>query len=321
MIAMGWNEAELLRWLARRPRPAILFGSAGHDAAVLRRLAGRPVVCGDQVVEGVHAPTGCPGRALGRKAAGRALSDLAATAARPCALLLCIAAPRTERASRLRAVIEAVDEKAREHGAFLVGGDLSATDGSLRLAVTALGSFAQRRTPPGRPRARPGELVLVSGPLGGSALGRHLEPRPRFAEAEFLCAHGARALMDVSDGLALDLARLAEASRVRIDLEHVPIHADARRAARASGLTPRMHALGDGEDYELIATLAPAAWQRARTAAARRFPLLTVIGKVRAGRGLWLTPEGKAGAGDGAARDGARGLRPWDRRGGWIHGA
>src|SRR5262245_21021586 len=226
---MGWNEAELLHWLARRPRPARVRGSWGHDAAVLQRLRGDPVVCADQVVEGVHAATGTPGRALGRKAAGRALSDLAATAARPEALLLCLAAPLDERAARLRAVIAAVDEKGREHGAPLVGGDLSSTRGPLRLAVTALESFPPRRRPPGRDRARPGDLVLASGPTGGSLLGRHLDPVPRLAVAEFLYARGARALMDVSDGLALDLTRLARASRVRIDLEEVPIHPDALR--------------------------------------------------------------------------------------------
>ena len=206
-------------------------------------------------------------------------------------------------------MIEGVDEKAREHGAELVGGDLTETRGPLALAVTALGSFSGLGRPPGRDRARPGELVLLSGPVGGSRLGRHLEPRPRFEAAEFLSLHGARALMDVSDGLALDLARLAEAAGVRIDLEHVPIHRDARRAARASGRDPRAHALGDGEDYELLATLAPRAWRGARAPAARSFPDLTVIGRVRAGKGLWLAPvEGQA-------------LRPWDGHGGWIHGA
>lgn len=309
MAPMSWNEAALLCWLARRARPPGLVGSQGHDAAVLRRLPGLPVVCADQVIEGVHAQAGCPGRVLGRKAAGRALSDLAATAARPHALLLCISAPQGERASRLRAVIEGVDAKAREHGAALVGGDLAETSGPLSLAVSALGSFSGRRRAPGRDRARPGELVLASGAFGGSALGRHLEPVPRFELAEFLCAAGARALMDVSDGLALDLSRLAAAARVRIDLAHVPIHADARRAARQSGRTPRAHALADGEDHELLATLAPAAWRALQGAAARRFPSLAVIGSVRRGAGLWL-----------AAEDGGRPLRPWDGRGGWIHG-
>lgn len=312
MVAMSWNEAELLSWLRRRPRPVGLVGSAGHDAAVLRRLPGLPVLCGDQVVEGVHAERGCAGRLLGRKAAGRALSDLAATAARPRALVLCLAAPRSERAARLRAVIEGVDEKAREHGAELVGGDLTETAGPLQLSVTALGTLSGRRRAPGRDRARPGDLLLTTGALGGSRLGRHLDPQPRFEAAEFLHAHGAAAMMDVSDGLALDLARLAEASGVRIDLERVPIHPDARRAARRSGRSPRAHALGDGEDHELLIGLRPAAWRALERRATRRFPGLVAIGRVRPGRGLWIAAESETGVGE---------LLPWDGRGGWIHGA
>lgn len=310
-VKSGWNEAQLLRWIRRRPRPVILAGSQGHDAAVLRRTRERPVVCCDQVVEGIHAAAGCAGRKLGRKAAGRALSDLAATAARPQAVLLCIAASRTERARRLQDVIVGVDEMARAHGAELVAGDLSVSPGPLRLAVSALGTLGGRRPPPGRDRARPGQLVLASGSFGGSRLGRHLEPCPRFEVAEFLHAHGAGAMMDVSDGLALDLSRLAEASGVRIDLEHVPIHPDARRAARTSGRSPRDHALTDGEDHELLVTLPRVAWRRLEDRAARRFPGLVVIGSVHRGRGLWLASEA---AGEEEA------LHRWDGQGGWIHG-
>jgi len=308
MPPMSWSEASLLEWLGRRGRPRGLVGSQGHDSAVLRELDGRPVVCCDHVIEGVHAEPGTDGRWLGRKAAGRALSDLAASAARPRALLCALAAPRATSERRLQRVIEGVHEKAREHGAELVGGDLSSTRGPLTLSVTALGVQSTRGRPPGRDRARPGELVLVTGPLGGSRAGRHLDPAPRFAEAEFLCAGGARVLMDVSDGLALDLARLARASRVRIELEHVPAHPDARRAARRDGRSARRHALEDGEDHELLATLAPARWRALAVRAARRFPALSVIGRVRAGHGLWLVPEG------GGAPE------PWDGRGGWLHG-
>lgn len=308
MLAMTWSEARLLEWIGRQGRPRGLVGSPGHDAAVLARLRGLPVLCCDHVIEGVHADPGTDGRALGRKAAGRALSDLAATAARPRAVLCALAAPPHESERRLRRVIEGVRAKAREHGAELVGGDLSGTRGPLSISVHALGEHRGGARPPGRDRARAGELVLVTGPCGGSRARRHLEPAPRFAEAEFLCAAGARALMDVSDGLALDLARLARASGVRIDLERVPVHLDARRAARRDGRPARAHALDDGEDHELLATLAPARWRAVAARAARRFPGLTVIGRVRAGRGLWLAAED-----DGA-------LAPWSGKGGWLHG-
>ena len=296
-----------MRWLARRPAPPVLSGSRAHDAAVLRALRGRPVVCADQTVEGVHfAPDAAPA-AVGQKAAGRALSDLAATAARPHALVLGISAPETTEEHWLRRAISAVDRTARAHGAALVGGDLACAPGRRVLSVSALGQFASRRRPPGRDRARPGQLVLLTGPVGGSSLGRHLCPRPRLAQGSWLHAHGATALIDVSDGLARDLERVARASGVRIDLDEIPVHAHARRLARHSGRSAREHALGDGEDHELLATLAPAAWGRLAARARARFPGLCAVGRVRRGRGLWIAGE------DGA-------YSPWDGRGGWVHG-
>ncbi len=312
MNRMGWSEEPLLRWIAARPRPRVLLGSRGHDAAVLRPERGRPVICVDQTLEGVHVEPGIPARLFGRKAAARALSDLAATAARPQALLLALAAPGETSPARLRSVIEAVDEMAREHGAALVGGDLAARPGALAATVTALGLLSGRRRPPGRDRARPGDLVLLTGPVGGSRLGRHLEIRPRLEAGRFLYEHGARALMDVSDGLALDLQRLARASRVQIRLDEVPIHDDARTLARTSGRSPLEHALTDGEDHELLATIAPADWLRISVRARRAFPGLRAIGRVRRGSGL-LVPAREPG--EGLA------LVPWTGTGGWIHGA
>lgn len=305
-----WSEDRLHRWILARAAPRGLAGSAGHDAAVLRRLRGRPVVCTDQTVEGVHFEPACAPARVGRKAAARALSDLAASAAAPRALLLGLRAPRERAEGWLRSCIAAVMREARAHGAELVGGDLCCAPGPAALCVTALGERSGRARPPGRDRARAGELVLLSGPVGGSLLGRHLALRPRVAEGAWLHARGARALMDVSDGLALDLWRMARASGVRILLERVPVHRDARRAARSSGRDPRWHALHDGEDHELIATLAPASAARALREAPRRCPGLVAIGRVLPGSGLGLA-EGVLGA-----------AREWEpREGGWLHGA
>src|SRR5690242_6684864 len=171
---MSWSEDDLHRWLARAPRPRGIFGSTGHDAAVLRDLGGRAVVCTDQCVEGVHFESRTPPRAVGHKACARALSDLAATAARPRAVLLAIDAPPRTAEAWLQHAIEGVRETARAFGADLVGGDLCASTGPLRLSVTAIGAFSGRRAPPGRDRARVGQRVLLTGPVGGSILGRHL---------------------------------------------------------------------------------------------------------------------------------------------------
>ena len=300
------------RWLARELEPRGLAGRFGHDAAVLVARAGRTVLCTDQAIEGVHAERGVSGRLLGRKACARALSDLAATAARPVAVLLAMALDPGVSEAWIRACVRAVRERARDFGADLVGGDLAASQGPARLCVTACGLFEGRGKAPGRERARPGQVIVATGRFGGSRAGRHLKIEPRVALGHWLAERGATAMLDVSDGLALDLARLARASGVRIDLERVPIHADALRAARASGRTPREHALEDGEDHELLAALPRAAAARlAELEAPRRAgaprPELAVIGRVRRGRGLWLADQG------GPAR-------PWSGRGGWIHG-
>ena len=311
----SWSEARLHRWLAKRfGRQAILSGSPMHDAACLRPFAGRPTLCTDQTIEGVHFESGVSGRRVGQKAAARVLSDLAATGARPYAITLCVSAGRSVSETYLRSVIEGSAEMAERFRAHLVCGDLSCTENDpLHVSVCGLGSVRGRTKPVGRDRAKPGQLVLLSGPVGGSSLGRHLRIEPRVSLGEALAGNGATCMMDVSDGLALDLSRIAAASRVRIDLElgHLPIHADAHKLARRSGATPLEHALYDGEDHELIATMTQSSWSNNGAALARRFPGLQVIGHVRRAKspGLWLLDA-----------DSAVAPRPCSGNGGWLHG-
>lgn len=304
---MAWSEDRLHRWLARRPTPAGLAGDTGHDAAVLVAVPGRDVACVDQVVEGVHVDRGESPRRVGAKAACRALSDLAATAARPRALLVALRAPQATAEAHLRALLTAVDGAGTKYGAPLVGGDLACAPGPLSLAVTALGTFESSGRPPSRARARAGQVVLLTGPVGGSALGRHLRIRPRLEEGRWLAGCGATAMMDVSDGLAWDLYRLARRAGVHIDLERVPVHRDARRAARESGRDASDHALHDGEDHELLVTLPRRALKRVLAEAGAHCPGLVVVGRVSAGRGLRVPADG--------------GLRSWrPGSGGWRHG-
>ncbi|MFN0007530.1 MAG: thiamine-phosphate kinase [Planctomycetota bacterium] len=295
-----WSEDALHRWIHGLPAPRALRGSRGHDAAVLASIRGSPVLCVDQTIEGIHFEPGTAPALVGRKAVGRALSDLAATAASPRAVLVALAAPRRCPERWIRGVLAAARATARAHGADLVGGDLSSTRGPAIVSVTAFGEMAARRSPPGRDRARPGQVVVLTGPVGGSRLGRHLRVRPRILFGQRLLAAGATAMMDISDGLAWDLHRLARASRVRIDLDldAVPVHADARRAARIDRRGALDHALHDGEDHELVATLA-----RSRISAFR------TIGRVSRGTGLWIHGTDVV-------------TRRWKpSEGGWKHGA
>jgi len=298
---MTWSEDSIHRALLTGPKPRGLAGSRGHDAAVLLGIAGRPVVCVDSCIEGVHFEKSAPARDVGRKACARALSDLAATAARPRAVLLALSAGHSRSEAWILECVAGVRAVARENGADLVGGDLASSEGPTSLVVTAIGAYTGRGTPPGRDRARVGDVVVVTGPLGGSILGRHLRIAPRIEQGLRLHALGARALMDVSDGLAWDLHRLARAAGVRIelDLDLVPIHRDARRLARRTQREPWDHALHDGEDHELIATLPKSAVPRADA---------TAIGRVLRGNGLVLR-----------RKDGE--LAAWTPdAGGWKHG-
>ncbi len=285
---MTWSEDSLHRWLCKQPKAACLSGSQGHDAAVLKTQMGRPVLCVDSCVESVHFESGASAKAVGRKAAGRALSDLAATGAKPRALLLALRAPAEACEKRLRDFIRGVGEMGAAHGAPLVGGDTTCAPGPCSLSVSALGSYLRSGKPPGRDRARAGQLVAVTGPLGGSLLGRHLKIRPRIGEASWLLDLGASALMDVSDGLLLDLERLARASGVAIELNDVPIHRDAKRRARTTGQSPLQHALSDGEDYELIACLPYKTKDQMLAEAIQQCPGLKIIGRVRKGVGVGL---------------------------------
>lgn len=305
---MAWNELALHRWIARTLGARAREPFAGDDAASLAGALRRPVVCVDQVIVGVHVEASSPPRLWGRKACARALSDLAASAADPRAVLCALRAPAEAHERTLRAILRGVEDEARLHGAALVGGDLACSPGPLGLSVSAVGEGGKLRAP-GRGGARPGDVLVATGPLGGSLLGRHLRLVPRLAEGRWLVQRGARAMIDVSDGLALDAARLARASGVRLDLDEVPVHRDARRAARLDGRPALHHALFDGEDHELLAAVPARAWPRLAREAAESCPRLARIGHVRAGRGVHARIDGE----DEPARR-------VDGLGGWVHG-
>jgi thiamine-monophosphate kinase len=161
-------------------------------------------------------------------------------------------------------------------------------------------AFADR-PPVTRAGAQPGDILCVTGQLGGSILGRHLTFTPRIREAQAICALATpHAMMDLSDGLATDLPRLCTMSHVgaAIPSASIPIHPDARTLAQTSGQSPLHHALCDGEDYELLLAVSPADIEKL-------LPLVTPIGKITADPAICLLEDsGKP--------------QPWPA-GGWQH--
>lgn len=175
----------------------------------------------------------------------------------------------------------------------LVGGDTNAWAGRLVVSVTVFGE-ATARGPVLRSGAKPGDWVMVTGPLGGSIRGHHLTFTPRVREA--LRLHEAvelHAMADVSDGLAADLNHILEESRCGAVLvaEAVPITATAAELSRETGKTPLEHALGDGEDFELVFTVSPADGERLVRGQPVPGVTLTKIGAC-VDAGLWLEEAG-----------------------------
>lgn len=242
----------------------------GHDAAVVA-FDGRDVVLKtDTVIDGVDFRlAACGPRAAARKALAVTVSDLAAMAALPRACVVSAVLPRGVDFATFDALAAGFEDGARETGCEVVGGDTSVADAPLVLTVAAIGEPG----PHGfvtRAGAQPGMELSVTGPLGGSILGRHLTFAPRVREAQVLASLGVpAAMMDLSDGLSTDLPRLAARSGVgaEVDAAALPVHADVLRLA--DGVAPWRHALDDGEDFELLVAHRPlAADVRAALAAA-----------------------------------------------------
>jgi thiamine-monophosphate kinase len=201
-------------------------------------------------------------RLIGRKAMAVNLSDIAAMAGRPVAAFVSVGLPRDGASHIAEGLYEGMREMADAFDTALAGGDTNTWDGGLVLSVTLLGQPTQRG-PVRRAGARPGDWLLVTGPLGGSILGKHLDFTPRVREAILLqeCAE-LHAMIDISDGLAADAHHLCEESGCGAVLraEAVPIHAAAHRISDER--SPLEHALTDGEDFELAFAVSPQDGQR-----------------------------------------------------------
>jgi thiamine-monophosphate kinase len=231
-------------------------------------------------------------RRVGRKAMAVNLSDIAAMAGRPVAAVVSVGLPREGGRALAEELYRGLREVADAFATAVVGGDTNTWDGPLVIGVTLLGE-ATARGPVPRSGARPGDWLLVTGPLGGSILGKHLDFTPRIHEALQLHAVAdLHAMIDVSDGLAADVNHLCEESRCGAVLraESIPVSEAAR--AMPDGRSPLEHALGDGEDFELVFALAP---EEARTLLQAQ-PVAGVklvhIGEC-VEQGLWLEEAGQ----------------------------
>jgi thiamine-monophosphate kinase len=273
----------------------------GNDTALVKLGETTVALSADVSVEGVHFRREWLSlEEIGWRASAAALSDLAASGAEPIGVLAALTIPAGEPVSTFVSLMQGVGAAADAVGGKVLGGDLSRGD-ALALALTVIGTAAR---PVKRSGAEPGDLVWVSGQLGGAraaltaflagrepdagARDRFARPLPRIEAGRWLAAHGAKAMLDVSDGLAGDAGHLAAASGVaiRIALERIPCHAAVAAEAAQAGEPAPVFAAKGGEDYELLVVLPPD-HQGAEQFALRQ------IGVVRAGEGLTLELGGR----------------------------
>jgi thiamine-monophosphate kinase len=312
-MRMDATEDELVAAIAKvlsGPGPRV-HTSIGDDAAVVEPGTGELVLAADALVEAVHFDRAISSaRWIGYRAVVVNTSDIAAMAASPRFGLVSLGLPSDVDAAWVIELYGGMREAADEYGLSLVGGDLSRAE-ELVISIALTGEVA-----PGcavlRSGARPGDRVVVTGSLGGAAGGLALarthraaryvgsawasrlerafeRPVARVGEAGLLARAGATAMMDISDGLAKDLFRLCAASGVgaRVELDDVPIATALLEGEDALGVDPMNLALHGGDDYELLATIRPAAVDGVANELRREFGVaLAGIGTIFDGAGV-----------------------------------
>ena len=291
------NELELIGRLTRSlPTNKSVVVAAGDDCAVLD--VGLPdrllLFKTDAVVEGIHFESAAPPQKVGHKALARCLSDIAAMAGTPTAGLITLGLPRDFDADLVEGIYDGINALARRHELAIVGGETTTNPERILISIALLG-WVPRGKGVLRSGAEEGDAIFVTGELGGSLAGRHLEFEPRLAEARWLTAnYSIHAMLDLSDGLAGDLPHLLKASRMGAELlaTSIPISREARRLAKASPTAkpPLLAALTDGEDFELLFTLASRDAVPLLDAWKRQFPQLPLacIGRITSKDGITI---------------------------------
>jgi len=252
------------------------------------------------VVEGIHFTRETPPEKIGRKALARCLSDIAAMAGTPTAALVTIALPKDFDAEFVAKIYDGLNALAGKFGVAIVGGETTTNPERILISIALLGTV-----PRGgqilRGGAKVGDAIFVTGELGGSLTEKHLNFEPRLAEARWLAEHfHVHAMLDLSDGLAGDLRHILNASKVGAEIlkSAIPVSRAAKlRAKENPAAKPAaLAALTDGEDFELLFTVASQDAVKLLDAWKKQFPALKLscVGKIVAGEGI--TIRDKTGA-------------------------
>jgi thiamine-monophosphate kinase len=268
---------------------SVIAGAGLDDCAIVRNPSAElfTLLKTDCIVEGVHYLPDTPPSKVGWKAMARAISDIAAMGGVPEQALVTLVIQPGREVAYVRSLYKGLEKAARDHNVLIVGGETASCPSAAMISVSLTG-HVERTACARRNGGRPGDSLFVTGQLGGSLGGRHLTFRPRLAEARWLATHfNIRAMIDLSDGLAKDLPRLAKASATgfQINPQNIPL-------TRGCSITD---ATGEGEDYELLIAVGPRDSRRLAATWPKKFPKLslTKIGHLtKAGHAIGLDAGG-----------------------------
>jgi len=283
------NEFELIQRLTRSlpTNPAVVTG-AGDDCAVLDLGVPDHLILfkTDAVVEGFHFTRETPPEKIGRKALARCLSDIAAMAGTPTAALVTLGLPEAFDADFVGKIYTGLNALAEQHQVAVVGGETTTNPGGLLVSIALLGLVGRGKQIL-RGGAKPGDAIFVTGELGGSLAGRHLDFAPRLAEARWLADHfHIHAMLDVSDGLAGDLRHILAAGKLGAEILKSALPVSPGAGPKPAALA----ALTDGEDFELLFTVASRDAVKLLDDWRKKFPelKLSCIGRIVTGEGIVL---------------------------------
>jgi thiamine-monophosphate kinase len=263
------GEDRLLDRLSHHlPLGKTVVAGAGDDCAVVEMPAGRDflVLKTDCIVEGVHFLPGASPLDVGWKAMMRPLSDFAAASAVPQFALITLIASKQTEVEWVKRLYSGLSRAAKRFEVSMVGGETSGTRGPITVSVSVVG-FVEENRWVSRRGGRAGDDLFVTGRLGGALKRKHLQFVPRIAESRWLTKNfSIHAMMDLSDGLGVDLPRLARASKVsfKIEVENLPLN----RGAKID------NAVSEGEDYELLFAISPRQRDRLLQGWRKKFPKL-----------------------------------------------
>jgi thiamine-monophosphate kinase len=298
------GEWKLIEWIRSRTRldPTAFPIGPGDDMALVG-LGGESqcLLTIDALLEGTHFDLSkATPKQVGYKAMAVSLSDAAAMAAKPVCALAWAGLPENRDMAFAKDLSAGMADAAEKFACPIVGGDITSWNQPLVTVGTALVARPAGIIPIRRSGAKAGDLLFVTGELGGSVLGRHLAFTPRVTEARQLAALVTiHAMIDLSDGLSTDLGHIARESGVAAEImaDAIPVSEDAKRLAKEDGRTPLDHALNDGEDFELLLAVEPVDAQDLLKQNPLKSARLTHIGRVVEGGGVSLVaPDGSRAA-------------------------